>query len=1092
MFYAYPQDMMRLVASRGASAAGELLVSKGQCPSPQAYDYAVSPTSDGKLGITTADCPGASQKQEAWFVALKSTAGTDAQGLSQSSVAQIETLERQGSRQLAQDLGTSEWKGQCDDLPALDASGCNALLTSGQTHYFSLADVPSEQLLKVEACAIDQATGGCDAADTGWLALLLSPGEECVDSGSTAYAADPLTGAWPSEGSYRLSECTMESTQSWSLAVSARFTPELGYKAYRLVVHLLGNGWASDAALLATDIINTTDAPIQRGFAGQLPHLAYANDWNFYFVRVGIESEMTVTVSSAPADFGAAHGLQLVIGDASSCLAMRAGGAGAGSFAMVDSAVDDNPRHTYKATSAPRPESPAAGGGYTSDCADTAGAVRNLIIGVHGVKPLGIGPDGQPYTLTVDIRQRELQVGVSREVAVTSSDAVGQVFLLPVGPGKAFTVTAHVTRRTGATIRGDASAAVPVDALRLHLATKVTAFAIDATETSAAVPVVCGWPSLISALAGVAKTEDQVAADLAASENGRSAMPLSVFQGQPDGAGGMRIEISVSECAEETTEAAGTASDELWYVVLQSIGLSDGAYLQVDLVSSYAEKQFKATDTTAGLVLSQQWNHYFLQSAVEGALTLIVTTTCWQSTDNCLAGGDQRLFLYAEPASAAGGQTCPSTQAADNGGQDGGAGTTVPGVGLSLEVTICTSADTVYSVAIRGGDFPALYNGAGIDYQIAAFSRNQSNLASMRRTDVLVLEGMQRNAWEYHYFEMPDPTRGASTYPFDLKLIVKPDDSSPTATMGDVEVQVRLAGCGEAAPPEDDGEGITREETPFQLDISMTAPKLFTVYKAVEAAAIANRPATCEAADVVSCIGARNGLGPIACCFSPRIFVAIQGRMQPGQISSFTLQPELRCEAGYRAAGGEDGTYADACIACEAGKYQDQRGAAVCLSCVQGKFQNETGANRCEDCPLGHQCPAKDLVSPEECIEGRFSANEGRETCAQCAIGKYAEERMTIQCDDCPDFTTTASQGTTSRLSCFCQPDHYEPLLRNGQACENCNELQQGECLGGQAQCTPGAVGCGFSVPVAGTTIEYVPKMMPVMLPHLEPGAMTS
>ena len=134
--------------------------------------------------------------------------------------------------------------------------------------------------------------------------------------------------------------------------------------------------------------------------------------------------------------------------------------------------------------------------------------------------------------------------------------------------------------------------------------------------------------------------------------------------------------------------------------------------------SSLTDKQFAATATTDGLVLEQQWNHFFLQSAVEGALTLIVTSTCWGDASNCqqpqncggagqqscdlVADSAQRLYLYAQP-STLGAQVCPNVNAENKGNPS------YPGTGLRLDTTICTSSDSVYSVAVRGGNFPAAF-----------------------------------------------------------------------------------------------------------------------------------------------------------------------------------------------------------------------------------------------------------------------------------------------------------------------------------------------------------------------------------------------
>ena len=84
---------------------------------------------------------------------------------------------------------------------------------------------------------------------------------------------------------------------------------------------------------------------------------------------------------------------------------------------------------------------------------------------------------------------------------------------------------------------------------------------------------------------------------------------------------------------------------------------------------------------------------------------------------------------------------------------------------------------------------------------------------------------------------------------------------------------------------------------------------------------------------------ARTTGGRIDCCFDPRIYVAVQGVMAAGISETFTLQPELSCQEGYKAVGGTSGVYADACEACEAGRYQDLPGQVVCKECLPGQVQ---------------------------------------------------------------------------------------------------------------------------------------------------------
>ena len=67
--------------------------------------------------------------------------------------------------------------------------------------------------------------------------------------------------------------------------------------------------------------------------------------------------------------------------------------------------------------------------------------------------------------------------------------------------------------------------------------------------------------------------------------------------------------------------------------------------------------------------------------------------------------------------------------------------------------------------------------------------------------------------------------------------------------------------------------------------------------------------------------------------------------MDAGEAFTFTLQPKLDCQQGYRAAGGRDGTYAEACAACDAGKYQALPGQDSCDDCLR------VFAAACQPCP---------------------------------------------------------------------------------------------------------------------------------------------
>ncbi|KAL3915816.1 MAG: hypothetical protein SGPRY_007072, partial [Prymnesium sp.] len=587
------------------------------------------------------------------------------------------------------------------------------------------------------------------------------------------------------------------------------------------------------------------------------------------------------------------------------------------------------------------------------------------------------------------------------------------------------------------------------------------------------------------------------------------------------------VAISVSECSQNQTAA------EQWYLVIEPFRVEVGHFVEVDLFTSFTDKQFQATAVTTGEVLQQQWNHFFLQSAQQGAattpphlLTRVSTppkpynnpyprSNCWDSAGNCpdpatCVGDecDQRLFLYAEQGNINGGGTCPTTTATHQGA------TQYSNTGLRLDTTICTESNSIYSVALRGGIFPASRVGGSLEYQITSVSRDQTNLASLSRGSSLLMSNIQRNGWEYHYFEMPDPPSNSLTYPAELLLEVSP--VSAGAALSDVNVEIRFLGCGTPAvyldPTTLEQEGVTRSVSGSTLNIIISAAKLKAEYdRQLSVNRLPPLPAGCLAEDVSTCSLAQTTGGRVECCFNPKIYIAIEGQMAQGLTYDFQLKPQLLCQPGYRA--GEGTTYGEACTACVAGKYTEVAGSETCASCLEGKFQNESGTTGCLNCAVGHECPDRESISMTPCVPGKHSPSQGAEQCSQCAVGKFANFEGAVDCDFCPEFTTTASTGKSSveifgseisiaintplasqddhnfshfslRVSeaapqqAFSNENYYSATLAWGVPCSSCEVLQTAICPGGQAFCANGAPGCGYAIPVTSGT-EYLPLVIP-------------
>ena len=229
-----------------------------------------------------------------------------------------------------------------------------------------------------------------------------------------------------------------------------------------------------------------------------------------------------------------------------------------------------------------------------------------------------------------------------------------------------------------------------------------------------------------------------------------------------------------------------------------------------------------------------------------------------------------------------------------------------------------------------------------MDFRITSFSREQTNLATLTRGSVLPIVDLRPAAWEYHYFETPDPPEGSSNFPATLTLTIAPSGGA-AHTLEDVEVHLGFGGCSEIyevwpTPPAADGEpGVSVEGTPRVLTITVEASRLYDEWIAARQAKLAE--GSCAPAQVLSCAQAGASAAAARCCFRPDVYVAFKGTPAepdaPGALAgySYTLRPDLRCQQGFRAAGGTTGTYAEACAPCAAGKFQDAAGQFACKRC---------------------------------------------------------------------------------------------------------------------------------------------------------------
>jgi len=175
-----------------------------------------------------------------------------------------------------------------------------------------------------------------------------------------------------------------------------------------------------------------------------------------------------------------------------------------------------------------------------------------------------------------------------------------------------------------------------------------------------------------------------------------------------------------------------------------------------------------------------------------------------------------------------------------------------------------------------------------------------------------------------------------------------------------------------------------------------------------------------------------------------------------------------RCNAGYTANTG------DVCVACVAGTYKNVTGSAACVACAQrrnsvaaatnvtqcicdisytqvenaaltfdvvyaqacvacdvGKFKPLIGVQQCTPCGQNQSSVAASPIC--SCING-FTGPDGG-PCAECAQGKYKDWLGSQACTMCPANSYTPATGNTLVVNCTCNTGYAGP---NGVACTAC------------------------------------------------------
>ena len=136
----------------------------------------------------------------------------------------------------------------------------------------------------------------------------------------------------------------------------------------------------------------------------------------------------------------------------------------------------------------------------------------------------------------------------------------------------------------------------------------------------------------------------------------------------------------------------------------------------------------------------------------------------------------------------------------------------------------------------------------------------------------------------------------------------------------------------------------------------------------------------------------------------------------PGHYAPTGSSTQLPCAAGTIAATGGLG----ACVACDAGTYQDAEGATVCKNCTDGYYCAEgasaplpcpggttkrvgvvmTSAADCRNCSVGTYCPVGSAIA-SNCSAGTYNDQPNQEVCTRCLAGSFQDAEGAIACKIC-------------------------------------------------------------------------------------------
>eukprot|EP01050_Picozoa_sp_SAG11_P018772 SAG11_NODE_2891_length_2863_cov_3.092258_1_plen_654_part_10 len=201
-----------------------------------------------------------------------------------------------------------------------------------------------------------------------------------------------------------------------------------------------------------------------------------------------------------------------------------------------------------------------------------------------------------------------------------------------------------------------------------------------------------------------------------------------------------------------------------------------------------------------------------------------------------------------------------------------------------------------------------------------------------------------------------------------------------------------------------------------------------------------------------------------------------------GQISGDSTVACQACAAG-QYQGGDDHTI---CQACGAGQYQAGAGEAFCVDCSAGSVTNtlaSTGATECVGCAVGQASQAstiaciaceagfyQDVAAQTDCIvctPGSITSTlalSGAVSCTQCAAGRFSDSA----CQNCPPGSVTNTETNPVATSCAeCAVGQASPVSIQG--CQHCAPGEY-QTDAGQTSCQPCAAAA--DIPPLANTID--------------------